>query len=182
MKSTRTHPDCLFFTDYEDLHSVQLFKVSWAGISLSVFLFSPTAHLPWQKQALEHKGSPHLPIEDYLSHQHSEIVRWSILFVINKTYCTLADLLCYQGSVRVKFLRRQWQRMKGDLSGDASQITWESKERSTLLTKNIHTSENAHYLNCRYSLLTSSTVGKVNLLMHGGMTKTWETWKAAREK
>ena len=43
----------------------------------------------------------------------------------------LADFLNYQGSVsdREKFIRRRWQRMKGNLVGDVYPITWASKER-----------------------------------------------------
>lgn len=183
VKSTRKHSAFLFSTDCEDLHSAQLSMVSWAGISvcISVLTHSPPS---LAKESQEHKGSRHLPVEDFLQHWHGEIAGWSILFLINKTYCALADLLSYQGrlSDREKFLRRQWQRMKGDLLGDVCQITWESKERSTLLTKNTYRSESAQYSNCRYSLLTSNAVGKVNLLMHEGIAKTWEAWKVAREK
>lgn len=31
-------------------------------------------------------------------------------------------------------------------------------------------------------ILTSNAVGKVNLLMHEGIAKTWEAWKVACEK
>lgn len=119
VKSASTHPDFLFFTDCEDTLSMVIHgQLSWDY--LSVFLFLLTAHLPWQKKSQEHKGSPHLPIEDYLSHWHGEIARGSIHFVINKICCTLVDLLSYQGGVsnREKFLKRQWQRMKGDLLAD----------------------------------------------------------------
>lgn len=46
-------------------------------------------------------------------------------------YCILADFLnCLVAHTSlVKFIRGQWQRMKGNLVGDVCPITWESKKR-----------------------------------------------------